>query len=99
MPILPYIRIVLGVGVLLLAAGPWLFGTGELKLLTAFFCLLVLALMWNLLAGYADIVTVGQHAFVGVGAYWPPSRPRKTPAARKSPAPSISRSFAQREDP
>jgi branched-chain amino acid transport system permease protein len=25
--------------------------------------------MWNLLAGYADIVTVGQHAFVGVGAY------------------------------
>jgi branched-chain amino acid transport system permease protein len=29
----------------------------------------VLAVMWNLLAGYADIVTVGQHAFVGVGAY------------------------------
>ena len=28
-----------------------------------------MALMWNLLAGYADIVTVGQHAFVGVGAY------------------------------
>jgi len=25
--------------------------------------------MWNLLAGYADIVTVGQHGFVGVGAY------------------------------
>jgi branched-chain amino acid transport system permease protein len=37
--------------------------------LTEFFTLLVLALMWNLLAGYADIVTVGQHAFVGVGAY------------------------------
>jgi branched-chain amino acid transport system permease protein len=31
--------------------------------------MLVLALMWNLLAGYADIVTVGQHAFVGIGAY------------------------------
>jgi branched-chain amino acid transport system permease protein len=29
----------------------------------------VLAVMWNLLAGYADIVTVGQHGFVGVGAY------------------------------
>jgi branched-chain amino acid transport system permease protein len=69
MPILPSIRIVLGAGVLLLAAGPWLFGTSELKLLTEFFCLLVLAMMWNLLAGYADIVTVGQHAFVGVGAY------------------------------
>jgi branched-chain amino acid transport system permease protein len=34
-----------------------------------FLSLFVLALMWNLLAGYADIVTVGQHAFVGVGAY------------------------------
>jgi branched-chain amino acid transport system permease protein len=31
--------------------------------------MLVLAIMWNLLAGYADIVTVGQQAFVGVGAY------------------------------
>ena len=29
----------------------------------------MLALTWNLLAGYADIVTVGQQAFVGVGAY------------------------------
>jgi branched-chain amino acid transport system permease protein len=63
------IRVGFACGVLLLAAGPWLFGTSELKLLTEFFCLLVLALMWNLLAGYADIVTVGQHAFVGVGAY------------------------------
>ena len=63
------IRLALGAGVLLLAAGPWFLGTAELKLLTEFFCLLVLALMWNLLAGYADIVTVGQHAFVGVGAY------------------------------
>jgi branched-chain amino acid transport system permease protein len=67
--VIAVIRIVLAGGVLLLAAGPWLFGTSELKLLTEFFCLLVLALMWNLLAGYADIVTVGQHAFVGVGAY------------------------------
>ena len=31
--------------------------------------MLVLAIMWNVLAGYADIVTVGQHGFVGVGAY------------------------------
>ena len=27
--------------------------------------MLVLAIMWNVLAGYADIVTVGQHGFVG----------------------------------
>ena len=31
--------------------------------------MLILAIMWNVLAGYADIVTVGQHGFVGVGAY------------------------------
>ena len=52
-----------------LAAGPWLFDLSQQSLLTEFFTMLVLALMWNLLAGYADIITVGQHAFVGVGAY------------------------------
>jgi branched-chain amino acid transport system permease protein len=57
------------VAIVLLAAGPWLFDLNQLTLLTEFFTLLVLALMWNLLAGYADIVTVGQHGFVGVGAY------------------------------
>ncbi|KAF1049558.1 branched-chain amino acid ABC transporter permease [Xylophilus sp.] len=31
--------------------------------------LLVLALNWNLLAGFAGLVSVGQQAFVGVGAY------------------------------
>ena len=33
----------------------------HLVLLTEFMSMLVLAIMWNLLAGYADIVTVGQH--------------------------------------
>lgn len=63
------LRVLLLVAVTLLAAGPWLFDLNQLTLLTEFFTLLVLALMWNLLAGYADIVTVGQHGFVGVGAY------------------------------
>src|SRR5215475_9059983 len=63
------VRLLLAAAGALLAAGPLLLSVPELKLLTEFFCLLVLALMWNLLAGYADIVTVGQHAFVGVGAY------------------------------
>jgi len=51
------------------ALGPWLFNLNQMALLTEFFTLLVLAMMWNLLAGYADIVTVGQHAFTGAGAY------------------------------
>ena len=41
----------------------------QLSVLADFFSMLVLAILWNLLAGYADIVTIGQHAFVGVGAY------------------------------
>jgi branched-chain amino acid transport system permease protein len=63
------LRALLIIGIALLAGGPWLFDLNQLTLLTEFFTLLVLALMWNLLAGYADIVTVGQHGFVGVGAY------------------------------
>jgi branched-chain amino acid transport system permease protein len=34
-----------------------------------FFTLLALAQMWNLLAGFAGVVSVGQQAFVGLGAY------------------------------
>jgi branched-chain amino acid transport system permease protein len=61
---------VLGIAALLvLAAAPFLFAAADVVLLTEFLSMLALAVMWNLLAGYADIVTVGQHAFVGVGAY------------------------------
>lgn len=56
-------------GVVFLLAAPSLLSLRGLQLSTEFLTLLVLALMWNLLAGYADIVTVGQHAFVGIGAY------------------------------
>jgi ABC-type branched-subunit amino acid transport system permease subunit len=31
--------------------------------------MLVLAQFWNLLAGYGGLVSVGQQAFVGIGAY------------------------------
>lgn len=51
------------------AAGPWIFDSHQLTLLTEVFTVLVLVMVWNLLAGFADIVSVGQHAFVGVGAY------------------------------
>jgi branched-chain amino acid transport system permease protein len=52
-----------------LAVAPWLFRVTDVALLTEFLSLLTIAIMWNLVAGYADIVSVGQHAFVGVGAY------------------------------
>jgi branched-chain amino acid transport system permease protein len=63
------LRMAFAASVVVLAVAPLLFGATEVVLLTEFMSMLVLAIMWNLLAGYADIVTVGQHAFVGVGAY------------------------------
>jgi branched-chain amino acid transport system permease protein len=62
-------RLVVAAAVPVLGAAPWLLADTQLVLLTEFFSMLVLAIMWNMLAGYADIVTVGQHGFVGVGAY------------------------------
>jgi branched-chain amino acid transport system permease protein len=41
----------------------------ELHLCAEFCCYLALAQLWNLLAGYAGLVSIGQQAFVGVGAY------------------------------
>ena len=69
MPLVLIGRGVLASLVLMLAAAPWLFGPADLQILTELLCLLVLAVMWNLLAGYADIVTIGQHGFVGIGCY------------------------------
>lgn len=37
--------------------------------LTYLFILIMFAAMWNLLAGYAGLVSVGQQAFVGLGGY------------------------------
>ena len=37
--------------------------------LTEFLYLLALAQLWNLLAGYAGLVSVGQQAWIGLGAY------------------------------
>jgi branched-chain amino acid transport system permease protein len=42
---------------------------GTMRLLIEFFTLLALAEMWNLLAGYAGLVSIGQQAFIGLGAY------------------------------
>jgi branched-chain amino acid transport system permease protein len=67
--ILNSVRAAFAVAVIVVAAAPLLFGANHVVLLTEFMSMLVLAIMWNLLAGYADIVTVGQHAYVGVGAY------------------------------
>ncbi len=67
--ILNALRAALAAALVVLAAAPLLLRAPDIVLLTEFMSMLVLAVVWNLLAGYAAIVTVGQHAFVGVGAY------------------------------
>ena len=52
-----------------LAALPAWGSSGLMRLMVEFFTLLAMAQMWNLLAGYAGLVSIGQQAFVGVGAY------------------------------
>ena len=64
-------RIGLAVGlaaVLVLALGPLWALDSVLRTLISVFTLLALAQMWNLLAGYAGLVS-GQQAYVGLGAY------------------------------
>jgi branched-chain amino acid transport system permease protein len=69
MPLVLFGRVILALLAAMLLAAPFLVGPADLQILTELLCLLVLAVMWNLLAGYADIVTIGQHGFVGIGCY------------------------------
>jgi branched-chain amino acid transport system permease protein len=52
-----------------LALGPALFGAALIEKLTILFIYVTLAASWNALAGYAGLVSVGQQAFFGLGAY------------------------------
>jgi branched-chain amino acid transport system permease protein len=52
-----------------LVALPWTGNAGLMRMVVEFIALLVLAQMWNLLAGYAGLVSIGQQAYVGLGGY------------------------------
>jgi len=55
--------------VAVLAAAPAWGGRDDLRLLSEIYAYVGLASLWNLLAGYAGLVSVGQQAYVGLGAY------------------------------
>lgn len=55
--------------VVVLAAAPWWAGRADMRLMGELFLYLSLATLWNLLAGYAGLVSVGQQAYVGFGGY------------------------------
>src|SRR5260370_33523976 len=78
-----------GVAIVLLAAAPAWGGRDDLRLLSEIYAYVALASLWNLLAGYAGLVSVGQRAYVGLGgpgwlrpaleARLPPARPLASP--------------------
>lgn len=68
----PYSTIALVGGIallLVLFAAPAFAGRGLIQDLFFILTMLTLAQFWNLLAGYGGLVSVGQQAFVGIGAY------------------------------
>lgn len=53
-----------------LAALPFFVDRGPIQTLFSILTMLALAQLWNLLAGYAGLVSVGQQGFVGLGGYF-----------------------------
>ena len=56
--------------IVVLAMLPYIVYSGTTAILVQGFIVLTMASMWNLLAGYAGLVSVGQQVFVGLGAYF-----------------------------
>ncbi|HJZ08984.1 MAG TPA: branched-chain amino acid ABC transporter permease, partial [Trebonia sp.] len=56
--------------VVVLALFPYIVYSGTTAIMVQGLIVLTLASMWNLLAGYAGLVSVGQQAFFGLGAYF-----------------------------
>jgi branched-chain amino acid transport system permease protein len=59
----------LAVACVILGYLPFGAGQGTTNLLVDFFILMTLGVTWNMLAGYAGLVSVGQQAYIGLGAY------------------------------
>jgi len=61
--------VVLAVVVALLALTPVTQPVSTINNLTQLLILVVMGIMWNLLAGYAGLVSIGLQAFIGLGGY------------------------------
>lgn len=61
--------LILALVVVPLVFGPMWADRGTMRLLIEIFYYLALAQLWNLLAGYSGLISVGQQAFVGLGGY------------------------------
>lgn len=61
--------LVAGAVLVVLAVAPYVLDPSITSSWIKLFYLITLATMWNLLAGYAGMVSVGQQAYIGLGAY------------------------------
>ncbi|MGQ2914674.1 branched-chain amino acid ABC transporter permease [Microbacterium aurantiacum] len=57
------------VAVMVLAVLPYYVALSASRELTNLFIYVILATSWNLLAGYGGMVSIGQQAYIGIGAY------------------------------
>lgn len=55
---------------ILLVFAPLFVGAGSVDRMTALFIYVILAAMWNALAGFGGLVSIGQQIFFGLGAYF-----------------------------
>ena len=57
------------IALIALVAMPWWAKTGTIRMILELCCYIAVAQMWNMLAGYAGLVSVGQQAFMGAAGY------------------------------
>ncbi|HET7191106.1 MAG TPA: branched-chain amino acid ABC transporter permease [Pseudolabrys sp.] len=60
---------IIAAAIIVLTVAPYWGDRQTLRLLAEMFTFVALASLWNLLAGYTGLVSVGQQAFVGLGGY------------------------------
>lgn len=61
--------VVLLLAAVIVASAPYWAGRDTLRDFTQIASYLIFAMMWNLLAGYGGMVSIGQQAFFGIGGY------------------------------
>ena len=64
-----FVLLVSVIVVAVLVSVPWWSTVAVSRTMVTLFTLMALAQMWNLLAGYAGLVSIGQQAYLGLGAY------------------------------
>lgn len=62
-------RVVALIALAFLCTAPWWAESGWMREFNEMACYLIFAMMWNLLAGYGGMVSIGQQAYLGLGGY------------------------------